>query len=43
MGVPPTGKLVEIPTFLVYNLDGGIIQRGRMYYDSATMARHSGS
>jgi hypothetical protein len=43
MGVPPTGKLVEIPIFLVYNLGANIIQRGGMYYDSATMARHSGS
>ncbi|MCK4725844.1 MAG: ester cyclase [Anaerolineales bacterium] len=42
LGIPPTGKPVEIPMCVVYDVEAGIIQRGRWYYDGATMARQLG-
>lgn len=41
-GIPPTGRAVEIPMCVIYDLEDGIIQRGRLYYDGATMARQLG-
>jgi len=41
-GIPPTGKPVEIPMCVVNDLADGTIQRGRLYYDGATMARQLG-
>ncbi len=42
MGLPPTGKRVEIPMCAVYDVEGGVIRRARLYYDSATMAKQLG-
>ncbi|MGD2157835.1 MAG: ester cyclase [Anaerolineales bacterium] len=42
MGIPPTGNTVEIPMCAVYDLKDGMIQRGRLYYDGATMASQLG-
>jgi predicted ester cyclase len=41
-GIIPTGRAVEIPMCVVYDVEEGIIQRGRLYYDGATMARQLG-
>lgn len=42
MGMPPTGRRVEVPMCAIYDVEGGIIRRARLYYDSATMARQLG-
>jgi predicted ester cyclase len=36
-GRPPTGKSVEVPMCVIYEVDDGIIRRARLYYDSAHM------
>ena len=36
-GRPPTGKSVEIPMCVIYDVKDGIIRRARLYYDSAQM------
>jgi steroid delta-isomerase-like uncharacterized protein len=41
-GIPPTGRAVEIPMCVVYDVEDGIIQRGRLYYDGAIMAQQLG-
>jgi steroid delta-isomerase-like uncharacterized protein len=41
-GIPPTGKEVEIPMCVIYDVEGGIITKGRLYYDAATMLRQMG-
>ncbi len=40
--MPPTGKRVEVPMCAVYEVEGGQIVRGHLYYDSGTMARQLG-
>jgi steroid delta-isomerase-like uncharacterized protein len=35
LGRPPTGKEVEVHMCAVYDLEGGTIRQGRLYYDSA--------
>ncbi len=42
MGIPPTGKSVEIAMCAVYDVEGSIIRNARLYYDSATMAKQLG-
>ncbi|HXF06668.1 MAG TPA: ester cyclase [Blastocatellia bacterium] len=42
MGMPPTNKRVEIPMCAIYDVEGGVIRRARLYYDSATMAKQLG-
>ena len=42
MGIPPTGRSVEIPMLGVYEVDNGLIRRGRLYYDMATLLRQLG-
>lgn len=42
MGAPPTDKTVAVPMIAVYEVERGKIQRARLYYDSATMARQLG-
>jgi steroid delta-isomerase-like uncharacterized protein len=42
MGMPPTGKRVEIPMCAIYEIEGGLIRRARLYYDSATMSKQLG-
>ena len=42
MGMPPTGKRVEVPMCAVYDVEEGVIRRARLYYDSATMAKQLG-
>lgn len=41
-GIPPTGKSVAIPMCVVYDLENSIIQRGRLYFDYASMRRQLG-
>ena len=36
-GRPPTGKSVEVPMVVIYDVKDGIIRRARLYYDSAQM------
>jgi steroid delta-isomerase-like uncharacterized protein len=36
-GQPPTGKSVEVPMCVIYDLRDGIIRRARLYYDSRQM------
>lgn len=36
-GISPTGKAVEIPMCVIYDLDNGQITRGRLYYDQSSM------
>ena len=36
-GIPTTGKAVEIPMCVIYDLENGQITRGRLYYDQSTM------
>jgi steroid delta-isomerase-like uncharacterized protein len=42
MGIPPTGRHVEVPMAGVYEVGGGEIQRARLYYDTATLMRQLG-
>jgi hypothetical protein len=42
MGIPTTGNAVEIPMCVIYGLEDGVIRRGRLYYDGATMASQLG-
>lgn len=32
-GVPATGKTVRVPLCVVYDLEGGMIKRGRVYFE----------
>jgi predicted ester cyclase len=32
-GVPATGKTVRVPLCVVYDLEGGKIMRGRVYFE----------
>jgi steroid delta-isomerase-like uncharacterized protein len=41
-GMPPTGRTVAVPMTAIYEIAGGKIHRGRLYYDSLTMARQLG-
>jgi steroid delta-isomerase-like uncharacterized protein len=36
-GRPPTGKSVEIPMCVIYDVKDGTIRRARLYFDSAQM------
>ena len=36
-GRPPTGKSVQVPMCVIYDVKDGIIRRARLYYDSARM------
>lgn len=36
-GRPPTGRRVEVPMCVVYDIEDGIIRRARLYYDSRLM------
>ena len=36
-GRPPTGRSVEVPMCVIYEVKDGIIRRARLYYDSAQM------
>ena len=42
MGGPPTGRTVQIPTTLVFELENGKIAKLRVYYDLATLAYQLG-
>ncbi len=42
MDHPPTGKRVEVPMCAVYDVEGGMIREGRLYYDSALLGRQLG-
>lgn len=42
LGIPPTGRRAEIPMCAVYDIEGGVIRHGRLYYDSATLAKQLG-
>ncbi|MBL7183610.1 MAG: nuclear transport factor 2 family protein [Anaerolineae bacterium] len=37
MGKPPTGRRVEVPMCVVYDVEDGVIRRARLYYDSGRM------
>ncbi len=41
-GHPPTGNWVELPVCGVYDVEGGIIRRVRIYYDSGLFERQLG-
>jgi steroid delta-isomerase-like uncharacterized protein len=41
-GVPATGRTVEVPMLAIYELDGALIQRARLYFDSAEFFRQLG-
>ena len=36
-GRPPTGKSVQVPMCVIYDVQDGIIRRARLYYDSQQM------
>ncbi len=36
-GRPPTGRRVEVPMCVVYDIKDGVIRRARLYYDSRLM------
>lgn len=36
-GRPPTGKNVEAPMCVIYDVEDGLIRRARLYYNSAQM------
>jgi predicted ester cyclase len=36
-GRPPTGKSVEVPMCVIYDVRDGVIRGARLYYDSAKM------
>ena len=42
LGIPATGRLVEVPMLGAYEIGGGKIQRARLYYDMATLMRQLG-
>jgi steroid delta-isomerase-like uncharacterized protein len=42
MGIPATGRSVEVPMCAVYEVENGVIQTGRMYYDSGLLTRQLG-
>ena len=42
MGIPPTGREVEVPMLGSYEIANGQIQRARLYYDMATLMRQLG-
>lgn len=42
MGEKPTGRRVEVPMAALYEVQDGEIVRGRLYYDTATLARQLG-
>ena len=42
IGIAPSGKRVEVPMCAVYDVAGGAIRHGRLYYDAATMAKQLG-
>ena len=42
MGIQPTGREVEVPMLGVYEIEGGHIERARLYYDMATLMRQLG-
>jgi len=42
MGIPATGRSVEIPMCAVYEVANGAIQAGRVYYDSGLITRQLG-
>jgi steroid delta-isomerase-like uncharacterized protein len=39
---PPTGQRVSMPMIGIYEIEGGYIVRGRLYYDCAAMLRQLG-
>ena len=41
-GIPPTGKSVEIPMCVIYDLENDLIIQGRLYFDAATMLKQLG-
>lgn len=43
MGAPPTGRRVAVRMIGVYEVEGGKIQRARIYWDEADFARQLGS
>lgn len=42
MGVPPTGRRVEFSGVSVFEIQGGRFARGRIYYDTGTLADQLG-
>lgn len=42
MGMPPTDRRVSVPMLGIYEIEGDVIQYGRLYYDSATMMQQLG-
>ena len=37
LGRPPSGKRVEVPMCVIYDVEDGMIRRARLYYDSRKM------
>jgi predicted ester cyclase len=37
MGMPATDRRVSVPMLAIYEIEGGLIRYGRLYYDAATM------
>ena len=42
MGIPATGRSVEIPMCAIYEVANGAIQTGRLYYNSGLLTRQLG-
>jgi len=41
-GIPPTGKVVELPMCVIYDVENDIITQGRLYFDAASMLKQLG-
>ena len=41
-GISPTGKAVEIPMCVIYDVENDIITQGRLYFDAASMLKQLG-
>lgn len=42
MGMPATDRRITVPMLGIYEIKGGLIRYGRLYYDVATMMRQLG-
>ena len=42
MGIPPTGRQVQVPMLGTYEIGNGQIRQARLYYDMATLLRQLG-
>ncbi len=41
-GREPTGRFIEVPMMIIYELKDAVIQEARLYYDGASYARQLG-